>query len=154
VLRFRSNEGWNVGVRIFPQRGEILIGRLGFGGVALHCVCACETETGQREKWVIRHKAAMVEEFLELHDGFAAFLKKQIRPSAHRDGIKQCTKFEVGCQAEFIRNRGLQKLDGLGRVTAIDCNGCSDSGQPIAVDDGRMKTLGPARWAYRTSGPN
>ena len=36
VLRFRSDEDWNIGVSIFPEREEILLGRLGFGGVALH----------------------------------------------------------------------------------------------------------------------
>ena len=36
VLRLRSDENRNIRVGVFPERKEILIGRLGFGGVALH----------------------------------------------------------------------------------------------------------------------
>ena len=50
VLRFRSDEDGNVRVGVFPQREEILIGRLGFGGVALHRVCAGHSEMRQRSR--------------------------------------------------------------------------------------------------------
>ncbi len=36
VLRFRGDENGNVRVGVFPEGEEILIGRLGFGGVAFH----------------------------------------------------------------------------------------------------------------------
>ena len=45
MLGFRSNENRNVRVGVFPKREEILIGRLGLGGVALHGVGAGETKT-------------------------------------------------------------------------------------------------------------
>jgi hypothetical protein len=35
VFGFGRNENRNVGVGVFPKRKEILIGRIGFGGVAL-----------------------------------------------------------------------------------------------------------------------
>ena len=35
VLAFRGDEDGNVGIGVFSEREEILIGRLGFGGVAL-----------------------------------------------------------------------------------------------------------------------
>jgi len=36
VLSFGGDEDGDVGIGVLPQREEILIGRLGFGGVALH----------------------------------------------------------------------------------------------------------------------
>jgi hypothetical protein len=45
VFRLGRDEDGNVGVGVFPQREEILISRLGLGGVALHGVGAAETET-------------------------------------------------------------------------------------------------------------
>ena len=47
VFRLRLFEDGNVRVGIFPKREEILISRLGFGGVALHGVSAGQSyETG------------------------------------------------------------------------------------------------------------
>jgi hypothetical protein len=61
VLGFALLQDGNVGVGIFPQREEILIGRLGLGGVALHGVGAShlkmrECASGQipHETWVIK----------------------------------------------------------------------------------------------------
>ncbi len=44
VLRLGSDENRNVRVGGFPQREEILIRRLGFGGVALHGVGPADLE--------------------------------------------------------------------------------------------------------------
>ena len=44
VFRFRSDEDRNVRVGVFPQREEVLIRRLGFGGVALHRVGSADFE--------------------------------------------------------------------------------------------------------------
>jgi hypothetical protein len=47
VLRFRSDENRNVRVGVFPKREEILISRLGLGGVALHGIGSADLEMGQ-----------------------------------------------------------------------------------------------------------
>jgi hypothetical protein len=44
ILRFRCDKDGNVRVGILPQREEILIGRLGFGSVALQDIGAGEAE--------------------------------------------------------------------------------------------------------------
>jgi hypothetical protein len=44
VFRLGSDENRNVRVGVFPEREEILIGRLGFGGITLQDVGAGETE--------------------------------------------------------------------------------------------------------------
>ena len=50
VLRFRSDEDGDVRVGVFPEREEILIGRLGLGGVALHGVGSADLEMGECAK--------------------------------------------------------------------------------------------------------
>ena len=47
VLSFRGDEDGNIGVGVFPQREEILIGEAGFGGIALHSVGATELKMGK-----------------------------------------------------------------------------------------------------------
>jgi hypothetical protein len=44
VLRFRSDENGNIRVSVLPKREEILIGRFGFGSVALQDVGASEAQ--------------------------------------------------------------------------------------------------------------
>ena len=88
ILRFGSDEDGNVGVGVFPEREEILIGRLGFGGVALHGVGAGEAEMCQCADGLANYNSAMVEDFLELAGGFAALMRRQIGFAAHIDGIQ------------------------------------------------------------------
>src|SRR5271169_1156351 len=40
-------QDWDVGVGVFPEREEILIGGFGFGGVALHGISATQLEARQ-----------------------------------------------------------------------------------------------------------
>ncbi len=44
VLHLGFLQDGDVGVGVFPAREEILIGRPGFGGVALHGVSACQSQ--------------------------------------------------------------------------------------------------------------
>jgi hypothetical protein len=72
VLRFRSDEDRNIRVGIFPEREEILIGRLGLGGVALHGIGPADLEMRECVDGFVRDHSAMVEDFLEFCCGFAA----------------------------------------------------------------------------------
>ena len=74
VLGFGSDEDWNVRVGIFPEREEILIGRLGFGVVVLQGVGAGEAEMSECSDGFVEYNSAMVENFLELGSGFAALM--------------------------------------------------------------------------------
>jgi hypothetical protein len=71
VLRFRSDEDGYVRVCVFPEREEILICRLGFGGVTLQGISACETEMGECSGEMVADNSAMVKDFLELDGSFA-----------------------------------------------------------------------------------
>jgi hypothetical protein len=75
VLRFRSDEDRNVRVGVFPQREEILIRRLGFGGVALLRVGASEAEMRECTDRQVLHNSPMVENFLEFNCCFAALMR-------------------------------------------------------------------------------
>jgi len=48
VFGLRSDEDGNVGVGVFPNCEEILIGRLSFGGGALHGVSAGQSQPRQQ----------------------------------------------------------------------------------------------------------
>jgi hypothetical protein len=74
VLRFGSDEDGDVRVGVSPKREEILIGRLGFGGVALHGVGAPEAEMSKCSDGSIENNPTMVENFLKFGDGFTPFM--------------------------------------------------------------------------------
>ena len=59
-------EDGDVGVGVFPEGEEILIGGAGFCGVAGESVGAGEFEMSQGADEAIGDKAAMVEDFLKL----------------------------------------------------------------------------------------
>ena len=87
VLGFGFFQDGDVGVGVFPQHEEILIGGTGFGGVALHGVCTRESKMGQRTDGFIHNDSAMVEDCLELGSGFAALMPGQIGFSAYIGGL-------------------------------------------------------------------
>src|SRR5208283_2441504 len=76
VFSLRLFEDRNVRVGVFPKREEILIGHLGFGGIALHRVGASEAEMRERPNGRIQSNSAMVEDFLELGSSFAALMRR------------------------------------------------------------------------------
>ena len=45
IFGFRSNEDRDVRVGVFPEREKILIGRIGFGCIALHRIGPADLET-------------------------------------------------------------------------------------------------------------
>jgi hypothetical protein len=65
VLRLGLLQDRNVWVGVLPKREEILIGRLGFGGVALHGVGSGDLETRQRRCWLIQGNARMIDQLFE-----------------------------------------------------------------------------------------
>lgn len=73
VLCFGFLEDGDIGVGVFPERLEILICRLGVGGVALHDIGPTELEMRQCADGFVEHNPAMVEDFLEL-DRLAALM--------------------------------------------------------------------------------
>ena len=74
----------------FQRADEILIRRLGLGGVALHSVGSADLEMRECADGFVEHNSAMVEDFLELGCGFAALMGGQIGFSADIDRIQGC----------------------------------------------------------------
>src|SRR5437868_15325428 len=66
VLRLGLLQDGNVGVGVFPERKEVLIGALCFGCVAVHCVGATKLKLRERTQRKIKHDTAMVQKLLEL----------------------------------------------------------------------------------------
>src|ERR1700693_2772134 len=91
VFGFGGDEDGDVGVGVLPLGEEILICRLGLGGVGLHHIGASEAEMGQCANGFIQNNPAMVEDFLELGSGLGALMLGEIGFAAHIHGIHDCT---------------------------------------------------------------
>ncbi len=74
VLRFGLLEDRDVGIGVFPEGEEVLVGGAGLGCVALQSVSAGEAEMGKSADG-IQPNAATVGDFLELACGLAAFTR-------------------------------------------------------------------------------
>src|SRR5271156_2830611 len=65
VLRLGFFQDGDVGVGVFPEREEIVVGALRLPCVALQGVSAGEAEAGQRSPGKVPHQSAMVKELLK-----------------------------------------------------------------------------------------
>src|SRR5882724_313487 len=90
VLGFGLLQDGDVGVGVFPEREEVLVGGAGFGGVAGEGVGASEAQVGQRADDAVQDYAAMVEDFLEFGGGFTSLLGGAVGFGAHIDLIQVC----------------------------------------------------------------
>jgi hypothetical protein len=87
ILHLRLLQDGDVRFSVFPEREEILIGLLGFGGVALHRIGSADLEMRECADRVVEHNSAMAEDFLEFGGGFAALMGGQIGFSSNKNGI-------------------------------------------------------------------
>jgi hypothetical protein len=78
----------DVRVGVFPEREEILIGRLGLGGVALHGVGASETEMCKGALRIILYDAPVLQDSLKFRGRFLALAQEQVRKAAQIGGVK------------------------------------------------------------------
>ncbi len=60
---------------VFPQREEILIRRLCFGGVASHRVGSADLEMRDCSDGFVEHNPTMVEDFLKLGGSFVVLMR-------------------------------------------------------------------------------
>ena len=72
----------------FQSVRKSLICGAGLGGVALHRVGSADLEMRECSDRFVEHNSAMVKNFLELSDGFAALMCSEVGFSAHIDGIQ------------------------------------------------------------------
>src|SRR5580704_8736454 len=97
VLGLRSDEDGNVRVSVLPQPEEMLIGRLGLSGVALHGIGSADLEMRECSDGFDDYNPAMVEDFLEFSGGFAALMRCQIGFSARKNGVQGSPRVIEGC---------------------------------------------------------
>src|SRR5258708_6406171 len=117
ILGFGSNEDGNVGVGVFPEREEILIGRLGFVGVALHGIGPADLEMRECTDWFVHDNSAMVEDFLELCCCFATLICSKIGFSAYINRVQIGPIVKANrWQAKFIRSSDPKNSKPLLRI--------------------------------------
>ena len=66
ILCFGFFQDRDVGVRVFPDREEVLVGPLRVAYVALKSVCACKTETRESSEREVQRNSAVINQVLEL----------------------------------------------------------------------------------------
>jgi hypothetical protein len=91
VLRLGFLQDGDVGVGVFPEGEEVLIGGAGLGGVTLQVVSAGKAESGEGIEWRIREHGAMVEHFLKFSGGCAALSELKVGLSAHIGRVEEGT---------------------------------------------------------------
>ena len=134
VFLFRLLEDRDVGIGVFPQGEEVLIGRSGFDGFPLHGIGSTDLEMRQRTDGLVHNDTAMVEDFLELGGGFPALARRQVSLAADINGIQGGPTVSTRCRlSQFVRRSGAETLNGLGSVTSSDRSLCPKGRQIIEL---------------------
>src|ERR1700730_5265582 len=118
VFGLGRDEHGNVRVGVFPERQEILIRRLGLGGVALHGIGTGEAEMGQCAYRFVQRNPAMIQNLLELGCGFLALMCGPIRISTYVDGMQSSEHGTL--LSQLIRSRDLKDFNCVYRIVAIE----------------------------------
>ena len=79
-------QDWHIGVGIFPGRKEVLVGRLGFGFIALQRIGPSRSQPGQRIELAGRINAAMIQNLLIFGRCFRAIPQTQISVTTNDEG--------------------------------------------------------------------
>jgi hypothetical protein len=103
---FQDGDG---GIGVFPQREEILVGRLCLVLISRQDECSAQLQVRQSTCWITNNDAAMIGDFLEFRSGFGAPVRGQIGLATHIDGIKYAkeTHKAAGWRAQLIGRSGL-----------------------------------------------
>src|SRR5581483_6423911 len=83
-LRLGLLQDGNVGIGVFPQREEVLIGGARFGGVALERVGAGETESRQGACREIQRDSRMLKDLLIFSGRLFSLASHQVRFAAQK----------------------------------------------------------------------
>jgi hypothetical protein len=136
VFRLRLFQDGDVGVSIFPQGEEVLIGGFCFGGVALHGIGSTQLEMSQYADGIADHDPGVIENFLKFPGGFSALARGQIRLPTRIDGIEGAeeTGLSAARLAQFIGNGDLEKFDGLCGIAMVQREKRSHGWQVIELN--------------------
>src|SRR5580700_4804767 len=89
IFRLCSDENGNVGVGIFPQTKEFLIGPARRDRVACKSMGTAEPKMYQCSEGTIHHDAALINESLELPDSFAPLVRDQVGLTPQIRGVHE-----------------------------------------------------------------
>ena len=78
VFRLRLQQNWSVGVRVFPEREELLVGRLGLDLVSRQNERSAQLQVRQCADGIAEHDSSVVDNFLEFPCGFRPLMCRQI----------------------------------------------------------------------------
>src|SRR5258708_34164825 len=81
-------EDRDITIGVFPQSQEILVSFPGLWSVSGHRQRFSEFPASQRANWITADNAAVIEDLLEFHGGFAALVLGQLSLAPHIDRIK------------------------------------------------------------------
>src|ERR1035441_595165 len=87
VLRLGFFQDGDVGVGVFPEDEEVLVGTLRFGSVAGEDIRAGELQVGERAEQEVLHDSGVVEELLEFGGRSGTILLSEICQAAKVCGI-------------------------------------------------------------------
>ena len=88
VFCLRLPENRNVGVRVVPEREEILVASSCLGGISRQRECSAELQARQRADGIADHNPAVIENLLEFCRRFDSPMCGQMRFATHIDRIK------------------------------------------------------------------
>jgi hypothetical protein len=111
VLCLGSDLDRNIGVSVFPEHEEILIGRLGSGRFSLQRQRTCKSKMCERTRSAILYQTAAINDLLELRCRRGTLTGGQVRLSANVNRIHAGIVRLLNSGAQFEWNCGLQNLD-------------------------------------------
>jgi len=121
VLGFRLREDRDVGIGVYPEREQVLIGSRRFLLVAGHSERSSELQARVRVQWICEHDTSMVEDPLELRSGICRAMCRKVGLAPNIDGIKRAeAPVEADAAHSKIEARGdLQGLNRRGGITSV-----------------------------------
>src|ERR1022692_3808157 len=117
VFRFGLLEDRDVGVGVFPEAEEILVGSLCLAPISRQSERPAQLQARQCAYGIGENDARVVEDLLELRGGFGAPMRQQtgLAAQVHRIEVSEETR-PATRYGELIRSCDLQQLDGVRRI--------------------------------------
>ena len=136
VFRLGLLEDRDVGVGVFPECEEILVGSLCLGLISRQSERSAELQVRQCADGIADHDPAVIENLLEFRGGFGALVCGQIGLATHIDRIEgpEESVNAAARRAQFIGNGDLQQFDSLGRLAMVQCEKCAKRRQVTESD--------------------
>src|SRR5580700_3197506 len=88
VLRLGLLQDGDVGVSVFPERKEILVGGSCFASISRECVGSAQLQVRQCADGIAEHDPSVVDNFLEFPCGFRPLMCGQIGPATDIGGVE------------------------------------------------------------------